>query len=108
MMMMIFFFFFFFLQPGDPDYKKFMGHDKLAKKRRKNLKLFEDKKPGDVSLDAVNKKRIEIMSNQNLSERESSMCEVSKKKIGQEMSVAKINKRKNGVMSTERTQQEIL
>ena len=51
-----------------------MGHDKLAKKRRKNLKLFEDKKPGDVSLGVVNKKRIEIMSNQNLLERESSVC----------------------------------
>ena len=63
-----------------------MGYDKLVKTRKKNLRLFEDEKQGDISFAEINKKRNEIM-NRIMS------AETSK----QTMSVNRIKKKKKNV-----------
>ena len=90
----------FFLQPGDPEYKKFMGRDELVKKRKKTLRLFEDTKPEDISFAEVNKKRNEIMNKIT----SISTVEFTKQKI----SLSKFCKGQNGAMSNQTSANAIM
>ena len=68
-----------------------MGCDNLGKIRKKNLRLFEDEKQGDISFAEINKKRNEIMNGITLA------VETPK----QEISLSKFYKGDNGVTSNQ-------
>ena len=93
----------FLLQPGDPEYKKFIGHDNLVKQRQKNLRLFEDKKPRDFSFAEVNKKRNDIMNgitDEITSSDEPPQQKISLSNIYKEISLSNIYKEEDGGMQT--------